>query len=255
MIVTIESDVRNVKQIIFNNEKYTTRVSFKDLIPTNHDIVSIRLETIPPNLRKVNILLGYNRVGTIHTFLPGQNLLEKLFCDPQDILPVSKCYCMKKDIEFCYENDVTESTDPSTYYYEEEKNSRRVISEDIEEFYDIDEDEFRKGKQVLGYDTEIIQHLCFKSPKIVIETKMNDIGPTENAKHYEVKIWEFRTFYKDLYSVSEIMRYINDYELHLENGEYFFDKFQSLGNGGKLEGKMANLIKFSNGLANKSYHY
>jgi hypothetical protein len=256
MIVTIESDIRNSKRINYPAEKYTTtRVELTNKLPKDHDVVSIRLETIPHNLRKVHLMLGYNRVGTIHTFLPGQNLLEQVMYDPQEMLPLSKSRCMRTHIDFCYENDLSESTDPSTYYYQEEKNSKRVLSEDIVEFYDIDEDEFRKGKQVLRYDTEITKHLCFKSPQIVIETKLNECEQSENEKLYKVKVWNIHTFYKDTYSESEIMRYINDYGLHLENGKDVIEEFRSLEKGENLVGKMVYYIDFSRGFVNTAYHY
>lgn len=258
MIVNIQPDVRNMHQKTYTpSDKYrTTRVELTDDIPNDHDIVSIRLETIPHNLRKVYILLGHNRVGTILHFLPGQNLLEQLMYDPQEMLPVSKCRYMKKHIEFCYENDLSDSTDLSTYYCQEEIVSKRVLSEDIEEFYDIDEDEFRKGKQVLGYDTEIIQHLWFKSPGIVIETKKNECDPSENEKFHEVKIWHIHTCNKDTCAESDILRYINDYELCLVNGEDVIEKFRSLEKGEKMECKLTNRITFSQCLAGLArYHF
>ena len=258
MIVTIDPDTHNTKQIMYNStDNYViTRVEWTDDIPNDHDIVSIRLETIPHNLRKVHILLGNNRVGTILDFLPGQNLLEQLMYDPQEILPLSKCRYMKKHIDFCYENDMSEFTDPSTYYYHEEKVSKRVLSNDIVSFYDINEDVVRKGKQVLRYDTEIIRNLCFKSPGIVIETKQNECDPSENEEFHEVNIWHIHTFRKDTYAESEIVRYINEYKLCLKNGEDVIEKFRSLEKGGKMEGKLANKINFYHGFAGLAcYHF
>jgi len=256
MIVTIEPDIRNTKPINYPYEKYTTtRVELTNELPKGHDVVSIRLETIPHNLRKVGLLLGCNRVGTIHKLLPGQNLLEQLMYDPQEMLPLSKSRCMRTHFDFCYENDFSEKSDPSTYYYEEERETKRVLSEEIAEFYDIDEDEFRKGKQVLRYDTEIIKHLCFKSPRIVIETKPCECDPAENEKYYKLKIWNMHTFYKDTYKETEVLRYVNDYELHLENGEDVIEQFRSLAKGEKIVGKMVNYIAFSQGLAHTAYHF
>jgi hypothetical protein len=175
--------------------------------------------------------------------------------DPQEMLPLSKSKYVKTHLDFCYENDLSEISNPSTYYYEEEREPKRVLSEDIVEFYDIYEDEIRKGKQVLRYDTEITKHLCFKSPRIVIETKPCEYDPSENEKFYRLKVWHIHTLYTDTYTESDILRCVNDYELHLENGEDVIEQFRSLEKGRKLLGKMVNEISFFNGFANTIYNF
>lgn len=256
MTLVIEPNCNNTRHNKYPHTDYIiSRIVLSNKLSSNDDITSIRLDTVPHNLREVHLLLGLQRVASIYTILPGQNLLEQFLCNPQDIFPVSKSSCMMLHIDFCFEDDLTDLTDPDTYWFEEREKSKRILSEDDVEIYDENEDVFIRGKQVLGYTTEIIKHLCFKPPRITIGIQENDSDIYENTKPYAVNVWQRRTFMKGVYSEADLERYVSIYELRMENGKDIIEEFRSLDSGGKLEGILVNKIAFSHGLANLAYHF
>jgi hypothetical protein len=254
-MVIINSTQDNTKRIKYTDTNdIISRLDLTDNLSYKHDIVSIRLENVPQNLRKVHILIGPIRVGSIYKFIPGQNLLEQLLYDKQDILPVSKCNNIKFVIDFCFENNLDDvSTQSESYWYQEEEITKHVLSEKDVEIYDENEDQIIKGKQVLGYTTETIRHLCYKIPQIIIETCENELDKLSNEKHYGLKIWQRHTFYKKIYSQADLVRYINNYELHMENGKDIIEEFQLLDLEGQLDGFLMNQINFARGTANLQY--
>lgn len=277
MTVIIEPNCNNTKHIQYLYTDYIiSRIGLSNKLSCKDDISSIRLETVPHNLREVHLLLGLQRVASIYTILPGQNLLKQFLCNPKDIFPVSKSNCMTLHIDFCFENDKSDSTDPDTYWIQEQEKSKRVLSEDDVEIYDENEDVFIRGKQVIGYTTEIIKHLCFKPPIITIETSENDSDVFENRKPYALNVWQRCTFMKSVYSEEILERYKSNYELRIkeesecnvdssrfpgenrremENGRDIIEEFRSLDSKGQLDGILVNKIAFSHGLANLAYHF
>lgn len=254
MAIVIDSTYRNTKHVKYTDtNNIVSRLNLMDKLSYKHDILSIRLESVPHNLRKIHILIGHLQVGSIYNILPGQNLLEQFLYNRSDILPVSKSNNMKFIMDFCFENDLTDETDPDTYWYQEKEISKRVLSDEDVEIYN--EDEYVRGKQVLGYTTETIKHLCFKASQIIIETCENELDKLENEKFHSVKILQRHTFKKSIYSQANLERYVNNYELHMENGKDIIEEFQALDSEGQLDGILVNQINFARGSATLQYQF
>ena len=87
-----------------------------DYLYHNHDVISIQLETVPPNLINVVLTIGAQPVATVvrKDIEPGNNLLETFMYDPSESLPLSKCPLMETRLEFNFDNDLTD-LDSSSY--------------------------------------------------------------------------------------------------------------------------------------------
>ena len=259
-----------------------------DYLCHNHDVVSIRLETVPQNLINVVLTIGAQPVATVvrKDIEPGNNLLEKFMYDPSESLPLSKCPLMETWLEFVFDNDLTD-LDPSAYYYETEENRRRVLSEEEVTIYSEDEGCCMSGKQVLGYEVDKIQIIHFVLPKITVESREacypNSYGirppefsdwrlsaplPEDAEERTKttayVKIWERILITRSNFTEELLEKYIQNYELCTDDGGNIIEMYRALddknvfvSNVNKVvfEAKLVNQIRFGQGMAGVSQRF
>ena len=246
-------------------------IYLSDYLCHNHDVVSIQLETVPQNLIKLNIVIGALPVTTVvrKDIEPGQNLLEKFMYDPSESLPLSKCPRMETRLEFIFDNDLTD-LDPSAYYYKTEENTRRVLSENDVTIYNEDEDVYMTGKQVLGYEVDKIQIIHFVLPKITVETKeayypedvdgcgIHAYSDEQRSRSEEytvtnttvyVKVWEKLLINRSNFSEELLEKYIENYELCMDNDGNIIEMYRALDDNSEFEAKLVNKIRFVQGMA------
>ena len=228
-------------------------IYLSDYLCHNHDVVSIQLETVPQNLIKVVLIIGAQPVATVSCkdIEPGNNLLEKFMYDPSESLPLSKCPLMETWLEFVFDNDLTD-LDPSSYYYETEEKTRRVLSENDVTIYNEDEGCCMTGKQVLGYGVDKIQIIHFVLPQITVESR----EAYEDTKTTVcVKVWEKITINSRHFTELLLEKYIENYELCTDDGGNIIEMYRAMDDKDILVAKLVNQIRFIHGMAGLSHRF
>jgi hypothetical protein len=243
-------------------------IYLSDYLYHNHDVISIRLETVPQNLINVVLTIGAQPVATVvrKDIEPGNNLLEKFMYDPSESLPLSKCPLMETRLEFVFDNDLTD-LDSSSYYYETEEVQRRILSEEEVTIYSEDEGYCMSGKQVLGYEVDKIQIIHFVLPKITVESREafypEDVEERTKTTAY-VKVWEKILITRSNFTEELLEKYIQNYELCTDDSENIIEMYRALddknvfvSNVNKVvfEAKLMNQIRFGQGMAGLSQRF
>lgn len=252
----------NPSNVIITNSPQKCSISrsyVSDYLYHNHDVISIRLGQVPKNLIKVNIAIGAQPVATVYhkDIEPDQNLLEKFMYDPSECLPISKCSCMKLWLEFVYDKDLTD-LDSSSYYYETEEITRRVLSEEDVTIYNEDEGCCMTGKRVLDYKVDKIQIIHFVLPKITVESREayypEDVDKDTKEKAC-VRVWEKITINRSQFTEELLEKYIQNYELCTDDGGNIIEMYRALSDKEMFEAKLVNQIRFAQGMAGLSHRF
>jgi hypothetical protein len=219
------------------NGRPTTSISrslifLSDYLCHNHDVVSIKLETVPQNLINVVLTIGAQPVATVvrKDIEPGKNVLETFMYDPYELLPLSKCPLMETWLEFNFDNDLSD-LDPSAYYYKTEETRRRVLSEEEVTIYNEDEGCCMSGKQVLGYEVDKIQIIHFVLPKITVESReayYQEYAEERTKTTAYVKVWEKILITRSNFTEELLEKYIQNYELCTDNCGNVIEMYRAL---------------------------
>ena len=272
MITTIEPQTKPYKKLEnLNDKEHRSIVRLCEHLPKNHDIRSIRLETVPKNLQKVCLFIGGQPIATMYDLVENANLLEEFMYDKNENLPISKSNnYLEAWLVFYFNKNLTD-VDPSTYTehfhtIEKYENLDEYDSHDEDNFYDNkvvtvydeDEDRYVTGRVVVSKLTTVMR-IYFHTPRIFIETVENTeyIANIHNKKipHTYVKIWENLTIMKHRHTEETIKKYICNYETNID-GETLLKKYQYLiDNNEPFTIKIVNILRFTGGMAGLSYRF
>lgn len=263
-ITIIEPQTKPDDLFIKNTNQSCSYVNLYKLLPKNHDIRSIQLETVPENLQKVCLFIGGQPVATMCDLSANSNILEEFMYDICEKIPISKSNYMETWLVFYFSKNLT-NIDPTTYSehhhtikkYDncdddyDSHDEENFYGDNMVTVYDEDEDRYVTGRVVVSKLTTVML-LYFHTPRIVVETVENK----ELSAFASVKIWQKIKFDKKQYTEDIMKKYACRYEFFNMSGDELLEKYRALGeNDESFETKIVNILRFTNGMAGLSYRF